>query len=121
MIPALHHVQVAIPQGGEREARRFYGEVLSPRELPKPASLQNRGGVWFDTGTVPLHPGVDPSFAPATKAHVAFEVADLESFRHRLHTAGCIVVDDEPLPGFTRFYTSDPFGNRVELLSSSAP
>lgn len=119
-LPALHHVQIAIPKGGEREARRFYGDVLGLRGVPKPASLQGRGGVWFDTGTVPLHLGVDPSFASATKAHVAFEVDELVSFRQRLVAAGCIAGNDEPLPGVSRSYTSDPFGNRVELLSPPA-
>jgi hypothetical protein len=33
--------------------------------------------------------------------------------------AGVDVVDDEPLSGFTRFYVSDPFANRIELLSAS--
>jgi hypothetical protein len=27
------------------------------------------------------------------------------------------IVLDEPLPGYDRFYTSDPFGNRIEILS----
>jgi len=26
------------------------------------------------------------------------------------------VIDDEPLPGYRRLYTEDPFGNRIELL-----
>ncbi len=30
---------------------------------------------------------------------------------------GVEVVDDQPLPGYNRFYAFDPFGNRIELLS----
>jgi len=44
----------------------------------------------------------------------------MRSLRRRLEGAGFVVVDDEPLPGFDRFYAYDPFGNRLELLSGSA-
>ena len=118
-VPNIHHVQIAIPPGGEPLTRRFYGDILGLAEVPKPENLQGRAGVWFDTGTIQLHLGVDPSFTPATKAHVAFQCHDLHALRERLASSGYAIVDDEPLPGFDRFYTSDPFGNRVELLSPS--
>ncbi|MBA3275292.1 MAG: VOC family protein [Chloroflexia bacterium] len=116
-IPAIHHVQLAIPRGDEPEARRYYGELLGLKEVPKPENLQRQGGVWFSTGSLDLHLGVDPSFGPATKAHVAFEVADLQLIRDRIEAAGFEIVEDEPLPGHDRFYTVDPFGNRLEFLS----
>jgi catechol 2,3-dioxygenase-like lactoylglutathione lyase family enzyme len=112
----IHHVQVAIPAGGEEPARRFYGELLGFAELSKPANLARRGGAWFRTGNLDLHLGVDPAFRPATKAHVAYRVSGLPTFRQRLTEAGHTCVDDEPLPGFDRFYVDDPCGNRVELL-----
>jgi catechol 2,3-dioxygenase-like lactoylglutathione lyase family enzyme len=114
--PSIHHVQVAIPAGGEAEGRHFYGSLLGFVELPKPANLQGRGGVWFATGNLQLHLGVDPAFRPAEKAHVAFQVPGLAALRARLLAAGCAVVDDEPLDGYQRFYVRDPFGNRMELL-----
>lgn len=103
----IHHVQMAIPQGG----------VLGLTEMPRSANLQGRGDVWFVTGTIQIHPGIDPSFPPAIKAHVAFECSDLPALRERLALTAYPIVDDEPLPGHNRFYTPDPFGNRVELLS----
>lgn len=115
----IHHVQVANPEGGEIRARHFNGDVLGLAEIAKPANLQRRGGVWFETGTVPLHLGVDPAFTPATKAHVAFQIPDLDAVRARLSASGCPIVVDEPLPGYDRYYSSDPFGNRIELLSPS--
>ncbi len=113
---AIHHVQMAIPAGGEERARRFYGEMLGLPELTKPAHLRRRGGVWFATGTLPLHLGVDPAFQPAAKAHVAFHISGLMTLRRKLEAAGYPTVDDAPLPGYQRFYVNDPFGNRVELL-----
>jgi catechol 2,3-dioxygenase-like lactoylglutathione lyase family enzyme len=114
---AIDHVQVAIPAGGEEAARAFYGGLLGLREIGKPENLASRGGVWFATGSLPLHLGVDPDFRPATKAHVAFRVADLEAVRQALLAAGHHPYEDEPLPGFRRFYVRDPFGNRTEILA----
>ncbi len=105
-----------MPAGGEEAARRFYGDLLGLSEIEKPKNLRARGGVWFITGTLPLHLGVDPHFHPASKAHVAFRVRGLAGLRERLIAAGCIVLEDEPLPGFTRYYVADPFGNRTELI-----
>src|SRR5262249_29090307 len=115
-LASLHHVQIAMPRGREAEARRFYGGLLGLRELPRPEHLRPRGGVWFATGSLELHLGVDPEFRAAKKAHVALQVADLARLRQRLLDARRPVVEDEPLAGYERLYTEDPFGNRVELL-----
>jgi catechol 2,3-dioxygenase-like lactoylglutathione lyase family enzyme len=40
----LHHALITIPSGMEKEAHRFYCEVLGLPEIPKPASLQERVG-----------------------------------------------------------------------------
>jgi catechol 2,3-dioxygenase-like lactoylglutathione lyase family enzyme len=112
----VHHVQVAIPAGEERRARDFYGGVLGLTELPKPANLAARGGVWFAIGHRQLHLGVDADFRPARKAHPAFLVRDLALLLERCRHARVRVVDDEPLAGFRRAYVADPFGNRIELL-----
>ncbi|MFN8526349.1 MAG: glyoxalase [Chloroflexota bacterium] len=114
--PRLHHVQIAIPPSREDEARRFYGELLGLRELPKPKNLAGRGGVWFKLGEHELHLGVQEDFAPALKAHPAVMLGDLLSVRARLDAAGATTSEDEPLPGYDRCYVNDPFGNRVELL-----
>lgn len=121
MPTAIDHVQVAIPAGGEAAARAFYGGLLGLAELEKPVNLRGRGGVWFQTASLQLHLGVDPAFQPATKAHVAYRVADLPAVRGRLAAAGHPVREDEPLPGYRRFYTEDPFGNRVEVLAPEGP
>ena len=84
--------------------------------MPKPVNLQQRGGVWFNTGNLQLHLGVDHAFHPAEKAHVAFEVNGLADLRGRLVAAGYATTDDEPLAGYQRCYVTDPFGNRTELL-----
>ena len=64
-----------------------------------------------------LHLDIDDQFVPARKAHPAFLVDDLPGLRDRLTAAAVPVLLDEPLPGYDRFYATDPFGNRIEILS----
>jgi catechol 2,3-dioxygenase-like lactoylglutathione lyase family enzyme len=112
----IDHVQVAIPAGEEQRARDFYGGVLGLAELPKPANLAARGGVWFAVGARQLHLGVDVDFRPAKKAHPAFLVRDLAQLLERCRRANVAIAEDEPLAGYRRVYVADPFGNRIELL-----
>jgi len=116
----LDHVQVAAPAGSEGAARRFYGELLGMPELTKPAGLQARGGVWFACGGHQLHVGIAEPFAPATKAHPALAVhaLDLDRLAERLAAADRPVQWDDAIPGTRRFYTTDPWGNRIELVAT---
>ena len=41
----------------------------------------------------------------------------LEELAVRLRDGGAPVTWDDRLPGFRRFYTADPWGNRLELLA----
>jgi catechol 2,3-dioxygenase-like lactoylglutathione lyase family enzyme len=115
-VRAIDHVQLAMPAGGEDDARAFYAGLLGIPEVPKPPHLAVRGGCWFESPTVKVHLGVDGDFRPARKAHPALLVTDLPALTRRLVEAGVEVVDDEPLDGYDRVYASDPFGNRIELL-----
>jgi catechol 2,3-dioxygenase-like lactoylglutathione lyase family enzyme len=115
-IEGMHHVMIAIPKGGEDDARSFYGEALGLSELPKPETLRARGGVWFAAGQIQLHLGIDSEFRPATKAHIALQVSGVAALRDRLIAAGYQLEPDASLPGFERYYVADPFGNRIEIL-----
>lgn len=64
----LDHVQIAIPTGGEDEARRFWSGLLRLEEIAKPAALAARGGLWFRLADAELHLGVDPDVRPAAAA-----------------------------------------------------
>lgn len=114
-IIGLDHIQIAIPAGGEDKARAFYGDLLRMHEVPKPDNLSSQG-CWFERGSVSLHIGVDPDFAPARKAHPALLVDNLDQLRERLNAAGYETRDDKPVDGYARFFTFDPFGNRIELM-----
>ncbi|MEO8752564.1 MAG: VOC family protein [Casimicrobiaceae bacterium] len=117
----IDHVQLAMPAGGERAARRFYGELLGLVEIPKPANLAARGGAWFRCGALQLHLGVEAEFRPARKAHPGLLVRDLPALLAALGAAGFEVkYDPEPVAGFDRAFTADPFGNRIELVQAHA-
>lgn len=116
MITALDHVQLAAPPGSEEILRAFYAGVLGMSEVPKPPVLAARGGCWFAAGPVQLHIGVEEDFRPARKAHPGLRVSGIGAYADRLESRGAAVVWDGDLPGHRRFYTDDPFGNRLEFL-----
>jgi catechol 2,3-dioxygenase-like lactoylglutathione lyase family enzyme len=115
-ILGLDHVQLAMPPGGEDQARGFYVRLLGMAEVAKPPNLAPRGGCWFQAGTASVHLGVQADFRPATKAHPALVVDDLSGLRAALAAAGQTCTEDEPLAGCLRCYAADPFGNRIELM-----
>jgi catechol 2,3-dioxygenase-like lactoylglutathione lyase family enzyme len=114
----IHHVQLAMPAGGEAAARRFYSDLLGIPEVPKPPELAKRGGAWFETNTLRIHLGVEQDFRPARKAHPGLLVRDVKALSLRLTGAGFEVTPGEPMEGYDHLYVSDPFGNRLELLQS---
>ena len=114
---AIHHVQVSIPVASEDQARGFYCDVLGFSEVPKPESLAGRGGFWLELGDLQIHFGTEDGIdRTKSKAHVAYLVDDLTSWRSKLAENGCEIMDGIPIPGYDRFEFRDPFGNRVEFL-----
>lgn len=119
-LTSLDHVQLAMPAGEEASARQFYRDLLGLVEVPKPERLALRGGVWFQGTGFQVHVGVEADFRPARKAHPAFRVNGLDGLANTLESAGCMVTWDTEIPGVRRFYTDDPFGNRLEFQSEAA-
>ena len=117
MITALDHIQLPMPEGREDDARDFFGRLLALEELEKPPSLARRGGAWF---AVPdgrqLHLGVEEPFRPNRKAHPAFVCSVLDDLALRFAEHGRPVRWDGELAPRRRFYSEDPFGNRLEFL-----
>lgn len=112
----IDHIQLAMPPGGEERARAFFGNLLMLPEMEKPVALRAWGGCWFRLGDRQLHMGVDPEFRPGKKAHVAFACPDPAGMAKRLVDAGFAVEDAVPIDGRYRFFTKDPFGNRLEFI-----
>ena len=119
MLQAVDHVQLAIPPGGEAQARAFWHDLLGLPETPKPAELAGRGGCWFESDAIRVHCGVEDPFHPARKAHIAFRVDDVETLAESAIAAGYEVNKDRALPDHDRAFIFDPFGNRLEFLCPS--
>jgi catechol 2,3-dioxygenase-like lactoylglutathione lyase family enzyme len=119
--PYLDHVQLAAPPGCEAAAREFYGGLLGLAEIEKPSGVRASGGAWFALGGgAQLHIGVEREHSAARKAHPGLRVgsrAALEALAERLAAAQAPVEWDERLPEVRRFFTADPWGNRLELLT----
>lgn len=113
---SIDHVQLAAPKGSEPTARTFYGEILGFTEIEKPELLKKRGGVWFSFGSYQIHIGIEEPFAPAKKAHPAFQIKNLEALKVHLSKSDVSFIVDSDLPGANRIYVHDPFGNRIEIL-----
>ena len=118
LIRRIHHVQLAMPVGGEDTARRFYSGLLGLPEVQKPENLAKRGGAWFESGDIRIHLGVEQDYRPAQKAHPGLLVENLQLLSRQLSEAGFEVKSAEPLEGYEHVYVADPFGNRIELLES---
>src|SRR3546814_9550463 len=79
-----------------------------------------RGGCWFALGDRQLHLGAETDFRPAKKAHVALALEGLDALRARIEAAGHATHDDSIIDGRHRFFTEDPFGNRIEFMDRTA-
>ncbi len=119
-VSRIHHIQLAMPRGREKEACAFYADTLGIPEAPKPENLASRGGCWFVQDGLHIHLGVEEDFRPARKAHPAFLVEDLAALTKAIQAASYTTRVDEPLDGYDRIYVDDPFGNRIELLEPNA-
>jgi catechol 2,3-dioxygenase-like lactoylglutathione lyase family enzyme len=117
----LDHVQIAIPVGGEERAREFYDGILKFSEVEKPAAMTGRKSIWFVAGPVNLHLGIDAEFHPAKRAHPAFVVDNLDDIVAACESAGLATRPDVGFGDFRRVHVFDPFGNRLELMESTAP
>lgn len=117
MLLRVHHAQITIPRGAESEARAFYCDVLGLKEIPKPESLAGRGGFWMELDATQIHIGTEDDFdRRKTKAHLAYEVDDVETWRKKLEECNIEFIEGIPIPDYIRVEFRDPFGNRVEFL-----
>lgn len=115
-IHGIDHVQITIPPNAEDEARAFYCGVLGLSEIDKPASLQQRGGLWLQVGERQLHLGIADSDRTSRREHIAYAVFGLDAWRAHLLAHGIASKQSLPIPNYDRFEFRDPFGNRVELI-----
>ena len=122
MNASIHHVNVTVPKPLEDAAKHFYGVVMGLEEVPKPESSRGRGGAWYQLGSTQLHLSVEAPLGQEciSKRHVCYAVSNLAEAEEQFRSAGVeILPDDQPTPGWSRFYVRDPGGNRLEIAQAS--
>ena len=118
MNASIHHVNVTVPKSLEDAAKHFYAVVMGLTEVPKPADSRGRGGAWYQLGDLQLHLSIENGLGEdcISKRHVCYTVSSLAEAEQRFREAGVeILPDDNPTPGWSRFYVRDPGGNRLEI------
>src|SRR3989442_547135 len=101
----------------EEAARKFYCETLGIKEAEKPVKLAGRGGFWLQVGGKQVHIGTENGVnRELTKAHLAYEVDDLNEMKQTLQHNQIKLIDSVPISGYDRVEIRDPFGNRVEFI-----
>ena len=114
----LHHVNISLSTDQVANARAFYCDLLGLREIPKPESLRANGGFWLELAGQEIHISIEDDVnRRKTKAHIAFQVADIAAWRFKLEAAGFALLEGSLIPGYQRFETRDPFGNRLEIIA----
>src|ERR1700733_13592294 len=102
-ILGLDHVQITVPVGAEPAAKEFYAGVLGLLEIEKPEALKPRGGFWVQAGDRQIHIGVEDGVDRSkTKAHIAFEVDNLEEARAKLEANASKILESVAIPGMDR-------------------
>ena len=109
------HVQICVPLARVEETIAFWEKIIGLERVAKP---NTRPGAWFRVGEHSLHLGVEEVEGnnAKSKRHVCFRVNDVDMEERRLREKGITIFPDEdPAPGWKRFYVRDPAGNRLEI------
>jgi catechol 2,3-dioxygenase-like lactoylglutathione lyase family enzyme len=116
VILGVNHVQVNVAPEDLAKARDFYVDFMGMRQIPRPATFKSKG-IWLNAGMFELHIGVEEDVDRSkTRAHVAYQVADLNCWREKVGQAGAEMTEQPLIAGYDRFQFRDPFGNMVEVI-----
>jgi catechol 2,3-dioxygenase-like lactoylglutathione lyase family enzyme len=120
MILTLQHMSLPMPAGREEQAEAFYTGVLGLPRISKPLPMGDKG-CWF---VLPdgrhIHLVSLEEFAPLGQPHPAFVVDSFGEAEARIVGAGFSWEPCPRWPGMSRAFTSDPFGNRIEIMGPEA-
>jgi catechol 2,3-dioxygenase-like lactoylglutathione lyase family enzyme len=119
----LQHASVPMPTGGNDKGRHFYGETLGLTEITPPDVLGTERFVWFAIGDSgdEIHLYTDNRGPNSPGQHVCIQVDDPQAVRETLDANGYETADTDAIPNRPRFFTIDPFGNRIEISAILGP
>lgn len=109
----VHHVALCVDDVDT--ARRFYLDVLGCTERSDRPDF-GLPGAWLDAGTQQIHLMAFEEAAPASMAHFALRVDDLDAWCAHLDACGVPYDRARPIAGAGRqAFLRDPAGNQIEL------
>lgn len=111
----VYHITLSIPPGAEPQVRAFYGDILGMTEISEPDAAEH-SGCHFRFGDLEFDFDVEFGTRVPRLAHPGTLVADIDAVAARLAERGITVEWDDKFPGYRRFYTKDPLGNRLQFL-----
>ncbi|MGH2806191.1 MAG: VOC family protein [Actinomycetota bacterium] len=114
-VVGLEHVAITSPDELMDEVLEWYEGILGLERIEKPPGTRD-AGAWFGAGTGQVHVTLDQHNPPKT-AHFGVVVDDFGNIVERLRGAGCHIEQARQIPGRRRFFTRDPAGNRVEIIT----
>jgi glyoxylase I family protein len=109
----VDHVSVLITDVAR--SRRFYGELLGLKEIPKPRTF-DFVVVWYDLGDQYLHLLLKDRPDTISPRHFALRVTDAVAARAHFQSHGVPTQETTPIPGADRFFIADRDGNRIEII-----
>jgi catechol 2,3-dioxygenase-like lactoylglutathione lyase family enzyme len=116
MIVGVNHAQVNVSPHSLDAAREFYIGFLGLHEIERPKTFTSPG-IWMNAGTFEFHIGTEEGVdREKTRAHLAFEVSDVNHWRQKVESRGWEITDQPKIPNYDRFHFRDPFGNNIELI-----
>ena len=114
----IHHVSIVVTD--LERSRRFYGQVLGLREIPRPATF-DFVVVWYDLGAQHIHLVPRETADAPSARHFALQVEDAAAAREHFATFGVPTRETTPIPGCDRFFVHDPDGNLIEIMQWFRP
>lgn len=115
----MNHIQVNVPVADLERARAFYVDFLGLKEVARPGVFK-RNGIWLNAGSFEVHIGLEDGVdRTKTRAHVAYEVDDIETWRAKISGGGHPMFEQPKIPGYDRFHFRDPFGNMIEIIGKT--
>ncbi len=117
-VTQIDHVSVIVTD--EARSRKFYGELLGLKEIPKPSTF-DFAVLWLDLGGQHLHLLLKERPDTLSPRHFALRVTDAVAARAHFHGRGVATEETTPIPGADRFFVYDPDGNRVEIIQWLRP
>lgn len=111
----IDHVTVTAPEELMDEVLSWYSERLGLEALAKPDGTRSSGG-WFAAGDQQVHVSVDPHNPPQS-SHFGLVVDKFDEVVDALRGGGYHIEQASNIPGRRRFFTRDPAGNKIEIVS----